>query len=46
MLDHPRIHQMFIAILTPPLVLAAGRVPDLAEGGRGGRLNTLAIWRR
>jgi hypothetical protein len=45
-LDNPRTHQKFIAIPTPPLVLLAGRIPDLTVGARAGRLNTLAIWRR
>jgi hypothetical protein len=50
MLDNLRTHQKFIAIPKPPLVLlaalAAGRIPDLTEGVRAGRLHTLAIWRR
>jgi hypothetical protein len=50
-LDNLRLHQKFIAILLPPLVLLAnladGRIrPHLTEGVRAGRLNTLAIWRR
>ena len=50
MLDNLRIHQKFIAILLPLVLLAAlaaGRIPsNVTEGVRAGRLNTLAIWRR
>ena len=51
MLDNLRIHQKFIAILLPPLVLlaalAAGRIrSNVTEGVLAGRVNTLAIWRR
>ena len=48
MLDDLRIHQTFIAILLPPLVLlaapAAGRIrSDVTEGVP---VSTLASWRR
>ena len=51
MQDNLRIHQTFIAILLPPLVLlvamAAGRIrTNVTKGVRAGRVNTLAIWRR
>ena len=51
MLDNLLIHQTFIAILLPPLVVlaapAAGRIrSSVTEGVRAGRVNTLAIWRR
>jgi hypothetical protein len=47
MLDNLRIHQKFIAILLPPLVLLAGRIrSNVTEGVRAGRVNTLVIWRR
>jgi hypothetical protein len=51
MLDNLRLHQTFIAILLPPLVLlaalAAGRIRSNAtQGVRAGRVNTLALWRR
>jgi hypothetical protein len=48
MLDDLHIHQTFIAILLPPLVLlaapAAGRIRSNVTGGV--RVNTLASWRR
>jgi len=49
--DNLRIHQMFIAIPPPPLVLlvamAAGRIrTNVTKGVRAGRVDTLASWRR
>jgi hypothetical protein len=51
MQDNLRIHQTFIAILLPPLVLlvamAAGRIrTNVTKGVRAGRVNTQATWRR
>ena len=51
MLDNLRIHQKFIAILLPPLVLlaalAAGRIrSNVTQGVRAGRMSTPAISRR
>jgi hypothetical protein len=48
MLDNLRIHQRFVAVLLPPLVLlaalAAGRIrSNVTEGVRAGRVNTLVI---
>ena len=48
MLDNLRIHQQFVAVLLPPLVLlaalAAGRIrSNVTEGVRAGRVNTLVI---
>jgi hypothetical protein len=50
MLDNLRLHQNFIAILLPLVLLAAvaaGRIRSNAtQGVRAGRMNTLAIRRR
>jgi hypothetical protein len=48
MLDNLRIHQRFVVVLLPPLVLlaalAAGRIrSNVTEGVRAGRVNTLVI---
>jgi hypothetical protein len=48
--DNLRIHQRFIAILLPPLVLlaalAAGRSrSNVTQGMRAGWVHTLATWR-
>ena len=48
--DNLHIHQKFVAIRPPLVLLAAldaGRIPsNVTEGARAGRVNTLAIWAR
>jgi hypothetical protein len=49
MLDNLRIHQKFVAILQPSLVLlaapAAGRIrSNVTEGVRAGRVNALVVF--